>query len=102
MKNSSPKKKKIPERRCTGCGETFPKKDLIRVVRSPDGEVSLDFTGKKSGRGAYICPKSSCFKKARKQGRIARSLEVELSDELYDILEHEVKVSEAEAAEKID
>lgn len=102
MKNTAVKTKKVPERRCTGCGESFPKKDLIRVVRSPEGEVSIDFTGKKSGRGAYICPKSACFKKARKQGRIARSLEVALTDELYDALEHEVAVSEAQAAERID
>ena len=102
MKNTQPKTKKIPERRCTGCGESFPKKELIRVVRSPEGEVSIDFTGKKSGRGAYICPKSSCFKKARKQGRIARSLEVQISDELYDALEHEVAVMEAEAEIRID
>ncbi len=102
MKNTQPKQKKIPERRCTGCGESFPKKELIRVVRSPEGDVSIDFTGKKSGRGAYICPKSACFKKARKQGRIARSLEVAISDELYDALEHEVAVSEAEAEMRID
>jgi len=102
MKNTQPKQKKIPERRCTGCGESFPKRELIRVVRSPEGEVSIDFTGKKSGRGAYICPKSACFKKARKQGRIARSLEVTISDELYDALEHEVAVSEAEAEMRID
>ena len=96
------KVRKIPTRRCVGCGEHFPKKELIRVVRSPEGEVSIDFTGKKSGRGAYICPKSACFKKARKQGRIARSLEVTISDELYDALEHEVAVSEAEAEMRID
>lgn len=102
MKNSQQKQKKIPERRCTGCGESFPKKELIRVVRSPEGDVSIDFTGKKSGRGAYICPKSACFKKARKQGRIAKSLEVTISDELYDALEHEVAVSEAEAEMRID
>ena len=96
------KQKKIPMRQCLGCNEHKPKAELLRVVRSPEGEISLDFHGKKSGRGAYICPKSACFKKARKQGRIARSLEVEISDELYDILEHEVAVSEAEAAEKID
>ena len=64
--------------------------------------MSIDFTGKKSGRGAYICPKSACFKKARKQGRIARSLEVTISDELYDALEHEVAVSEEQAARSID
>ncbi|MBR6806835.1 MAG: YlxR family protein [Clostridia bacterium] len=102
MKNTQQKQKKIPERRCTGCGESFPKRELIRVVRSPEGEVSIDFTGKKSGRGAYICPKSACFKKARKQGRIAKSLEVSISDELYDALEHEVAVSEAEAEMRID
>ena len=102
MKNTAVKTKKVPERRCTGCGESFPKRDLIRVVRSPEGAVSIDFTGKKSGRGAYICPRSACFKKARKQGRIARSLEVVISDELYDALEHEVAVSEAQAAERID
>lgn len=97
------KTKKIPERRCTGCGESFPKRDLIRVVRSPEGDVSLDFTGKKSGRGAYICPKSACFKKARKQGRIARSLEVEISEELYLSLENEVKLAEEqERAAKLD
>lgn len=96
MKNGNQKVKRVPERRCTGCGESFPKKDLIRVVRSPEGEVSLDFTGKKSGRGAYICPKSACFKKARKQGRIARSLEVEISEEIYEALEREVALAESE------
>ncbi len=96
MKNSQPKVKKIPTRRCTGCMESFPKKELIRVVRSPEGEISLDFTGKKSGRGAYICPKTACFKKARKQGRLARSLDVEIPEELYDILEKEVKLSESQ------
>lgn len=95
MKNTNEKVRRVPERRCTGCGESFPKKDLIRVVRSPEGEVSLDFTGKKSGRGAYICPKSACFKKARKQGRIAKSLEAAISDELYEALEREVALSES-------
>lgn len=65
------------------------------MVRSPEGEISIDFTGKKSGRGAYICPKSACFKKARKQGRIAKSLDVAVSDELYDALEREIAISES-------
>lgn len=95
MKNKQEKVRRVPERRCTGCGESFPKKDLIRVVRSPEGEISIDFTGKKSGRGAYICPKSACFKKARKQGRIAKSLDVAVSDELYDALEREIAISES-------
>lgn len=95
MKNKQEKVRRVPERRCTGCGASFPKKDLIRVVRSPEGEISIDFTGKKSGRGAYICPKSACFKKARKQGRIAKSLDVAVSDELYDALEREIAISES-------
>ncbi len=86
--------KKIPERRCVGCQGTFPKKELIRVVRSPEGEISIDFTGKKSGRGAYICKNEACFKKARKTGIIRRALECEISDEIYDELLKEIKLEE--------
>ena len=60
------KQKKIPMRTCTGCGEQKPKKELVRVVRSPEGEISLDTTGKKPGRGAYICPNAACLAKAKK------------------------------------
>ena len=95
MKSGVQKQKKIPTRRCTGCGESFPKKDLIRVVRSPEGELSIDFTGKKSGRGAYICQKTECFRKAMRGGRLSRSLGVPISPEIYDSLEHEVALSEA-------
>ena len=95
MKSGDQKQKKIPTRRCTGCGESFPKKDLIRVVRSPEGELSIDFTGKKSGRGAYICQKTECFRKAKRGGRLSRSLGVPISPEIYDSLEHEVALSEA-------
>ena len=77
----SAKPRKIPLRRCTGCGESFPKKELIRVVRGPDGTVSLDFTGKAGGRGAYVCKKTACFKKARKQNRFKTALEVNIPDE---------------------
>ena len=83
--------KKIPTRRCTGCGEHFPKNTLIRVLRTPDGNVVLDLTGKKSGRGAYICKKAACFKKARKSRRIETSLECAISDELYDLMEQELE-----------
>lgn len=83
--------KKIPERRCLGCGETFPKKELLRVVRSPEGEVSLDFTGKKSGRGAYICSKVKCFSQARKSKRLERSLECSIPEEVYEQLEKELE-----------
>lgn len=91
--------RKIPERRCSGCGDSFPKKDLLRVVRAPDGSVSLDFTGKKSGRGAYVCKKLACFKKARKANRFASSLEVSIPEDLLDVLEDEIRLAEAEAAD---
>ena len=81
------KEKKIPERRCVGCGISFPKKDLIRVVRLPDGGAELDPTGKKAGRGAYICRRAECLKKARKAKRLERNLEVTISDEVYEELE---------------
>ena len=82
--------KKIPTRRCTGCGEHFPKNTLIRVLRTPEGEVILDLTGKKSGRGAYICKNAACFKKARKTRRIETSLECQISEELYNRMEEEL------------
>ena len=82
--------KKIPTRRCTGCGEHFPKNTLIRVLRTPEGDVILDLTGKKSGRGAYICKSVSCLKKARKSKRIENSLECYVSDELYNRMEEEL------------
>ena len=91
MSATKPQKvKKIPQRKCTGCGESFPKKDLIRVVRSPEGEVSLDFTGKKSGRGAYVCKNSQCFKKARKSKGLERSFKMAISSEIYENLEKEM------------
>lgn len=82
--------KKIPERKCTGCGESKPKKELIRVVRSPEGTVSLDFTGKKSGRGAYVCPNAACLRKARKARRLERNLACEIPEEVYNQLESEL------------
>ena len=82
--------RKVPTRRCTGCGEHFPKSSLIRVLRTPEGEVILDLTGKKSGRGAYICKNAQCLKKARKSRRIESSLECSLSDEIYQKMEEEL------------
>ena len=87
---SKPSVKKIPERRCVGCGEHFPKSELVRVLRTPEGEVTLDLTGKKSGRGAYICKKSVCLKKARKSRRIESSLECSIPEEVYDRMEEEI------------
>lgn len=82
--------KKTPERRCTGCGETLPKKDLIRVVRDPDGSISIDLVGKKSGRGAYICNKKECLAKARKTRRLENSLKCAISEEIYLSLENQI------------
>ena len=90
--------KKIPERHCLGCNLPFPKKELLRVVRSPEGEISVDFTGKKSGRGAYLCFSSSCFKKARKAGRIARALNTEIPEEIYETLASEIAFEEEKKA----
>ena len=90
MKNNAPKVKKIPIRQCLGCNEHKPKAQLIRVVRSPEGEISLDLTGKKSGRGAYICRDLKCLKKVRKSGRVAHNLACEISPEVYDRMEAEL------------
>ena len=68
--------KKIPQRQCMGCRERKNKRDMLRVVRGTDGEVSLDFSGKLNGRGAYVCPDSECLKKARKSRALERCLEV--------------------------
>ena len=85
------KPKKIPSRKCLGCMQSFPKKDLIRLVRSPEGDISLDFTGKKSGRGAYICQNAACFAKAKKAKRFEKNLECEIPEEVYLSLEEELK-----------
>ena len=84
------KTKKAVIRKCVGCGESFEKKSLIRVVRSPEGIVSLDFNGKKSGRGAYLCHSVSCLKKAVKSKRLERNLDCAIPQEVYDKLEGEL------------
>ena len=84
------KQKKIPMRKCTGCGEQKPKKELVRVVKTPDGEILLDLTGKTSGRGAYICNSAECLKKARKSKRIDRTFEMTIPDEVYKQMEEEI------------
>ena len=85
--------KKVPMRMCVACREMKPKKELIRVVRTPEGHVQLDFSGKLSGRGAYICPKAECLKKAQKSKALDRSLEITIPDEIYDRLAHEIEVT---------
>ena len=76
------KQKKIPMRMCVGCRTMKPKRELIRVVRSPEGEISLDEKGKKPGRGAYLCRNAACFQRAIKQKQLERQLEVKLTDEV--------------------
>jgi predicted RNA-binding protein YlxR (DUF448 family) len=85
---------KIPMRMCTGCGEMKPKKELVRVVKSPEGEVSLDLTGKKPGRGAYVCKSAECLRKARKSRRFEKAFSMKIPDEIYDAMEKELTENE--------
>ena len=86
-----PTHRSIPMRKCTGCNEMKPKKELVRVVRSPEGEVSLDLTGKKPGRGAYVCRDAACLSKARKASRLERAFSCEIPAEVYERIEEELK-----------
>lgn len=83
--------KKIPQRQCLGCREMKAKRDLIRVVRSPEGEISLDFRGKKPGRGAYLCSDPQCLKRARKSKALERAFSLPIPDDVYDALEQEME-----------
>ena len=117
-KNKTEKTRKVPERRCVGCGGTFDKRDLLRIVRAPldkkaaepadetapipdvettpaDTErISIDFSGKRSGRGAYICKKEECLAKAKKSGRLKSALECEIAEAVYEQLAKEIRVEE--------
>ena len=84
------KVKKIPQRRCVGCNNMKDKKELIRVVRSAEGEVSIDKIGKKPGRGAYVCPTSECITKAVKEKRLEKALDVAIETEIYEKLLEEL------------
>lgn len=83
--------KKIPMRQCLGCREMKPKRELIRVVRKPEGEICLDFKGKVSGRGAYICPDAGCLKKAIKAKALERAFSAQIPPEIYARLEQEME-----------
>ncbi|MEA4824784.1 MAG: YlxR family protein [Clostridiaceae bacterium] len=87
------KQKKIPMRQCLGCREHKAKKELLRVVRSPEGEISLDARGKKAGRGAYLCPAEECLKKARRSRALERALECAIPDAVYDALESQMSAA---------
>ncbi len=85
------KQKKIPQRQCVGCRTMHDKRDLIRVVKSPEGEISLDSRGKKPGRGAYLCPSADCLSKARKSRALERAFSLAISDEVYSQLEAQME-----------
>ena len=80
------KPRKIPQRQCVGCREMKAKRELVRVVRSPEGEISLDFRGKAPGRGAYVCPQAECLKRAIKSKALERGLDCQIPQEIYDQL----------------
>ena len=93
------KERKVPVRQCVGCREGKPKKELIRVVRSPEGGITLDFRGKKPGRGAYLCPQKSCLEKAKKSKALERALECAIPDEIYENLNLEMESVEEQTVE---
>ena len=95
------KPKKIPMRMCVGCREMKEKRDLIRVVRGPEGDVSLDPTGKKSGRGAYVCRNAECLKRAIRQRQLERQLEVVLTEEVSEYLKRELETLSEKAEPEI-
>ena len=86
--------RKVPMLMCTGCGQMKPKRELVRVVKSQDGEIALDLTGKKAGRGAYVCRDIECLKKARKARRLEKAFSCRIPDEVYDRMEEELQSGE--------
>ena len=94
---NQPKVRKIPTRRCVGCGEHFPKMELIRVVRSPEGVFSLDATGRAAGRGAYLCKKTECLQRAKKTKRLEAAFSSKIEEDVY--LRLEEKLARTEYAE---
>lgn len=86
------KPRKIPQRQCVGCRTMYDKRDLLRVVKSPEGEITLDASGKKSGRGAYVCRSTECLKKAQKSKALERALEVTIPEEVYTALQQQMEV----------
>ena len=89
-KQQHPAPRKIPMRQCLGCNEHKPKSELVRILRTPEGSIQLDLTGKKSGRGAYICKNPACLKKLRKNRRAEANLGVSIPEEVWDALEKQM------------
>lgn len=97
MQMSTPtKNKKIPMRQCVGCGQMNEKKKMYRVLRTQEGELLLDKTGRQNGRGAYICPNEACLQKAIRRGGLERSFKMQIPKEMYQTLEEEMKNNHAE------
>ncbi len=88
------KVKKIPMRKCIGCMESFPKKELCRIVKNKENQILFDATGKLNGRGTYICKNSECFEKAIKSKRLSKSLEAEIPEEVYEAIKSEISKNE--------
>ena len=88
--NNNMRVRKVPLRQCTGCGERKEKKDLIRIIKTPEDTIEVDFTGKKKGRGAYICNSTECLRLARKRKSLERSLKTSIPDEVYQQIEKEM------------
>ena len=88
--------KKVPMRQCVGCGEMKSKKEMMRILKTAEGDIVLDVTGKKNGRGAYLCKSNDCLKKAGKNRGIERSFKMNIPSEVYDNLEKEFAGSEEE------
>ncbi|MBR5539974.1 MAG: YlxR family protein [Clostridia bacterium] len=86
--------KRVPLRKCTGCGEMKPKKELVRIVKDPEGAISLDRTGKKAGRGAYICPDEACLAAARKARRLEKAFSCQIPDAVYTQLEEALQTDD--------
>ncbi len=87
-------KKKVPLRQCVGCSEMKPKKEMVRIIKTPEGEILMDTTGKKNGRGAYICKSSACLAQTRKNRGLERSLKSSIAPEIYELLQKEMEAFE--------
>lgn len=96
MQKGRERMKKIPQRQCVGCGEMKDKKAMMRVIRSAEGEVMLDMTGRKNGRGAYLCRSADCLQKARKNRGLEKSLRINIPEEIYENLEKEYEAYDTE------
>lgn len=86
--------KKIPMRQCLGCREMKPKRELMRIVRTPEGEIHADRSGKANGRGAYLCPRTECLEKAIRSKALSRAFDTQIPQEVYDVLRKETEASE--------